>query len=45
MRLEIMPQDGGLDAEQFALELGQSIAKHAGVEYSLDGTTVILSRL
>mgnify|MGYP006349551801 FL=1 len=45
MKMEIRPQEGGADAEAFALELGQAIAKHSGAELSMDGTTVVLGRL
>ena len=45
MRLEIIPGEGGADAEMFASELAQSISKHSGVNVSAEGTTMVLHRL
>ncbi len=45
MRMEIRASEGGADAEAFALELGQAIAKHSGAVLEMDGTTVVLGCL
>ena len=45
MRIEIRATEGGADAERFALELGQAIAKHSGESFAMEGTTVVLDRL
>lgn len=43
--LEIHPREGGADAEAFAAELGEAIAKHTGTTTARDGRTVVLERL
>ncbi|WP_238146733.1 hypothetical protein [Ornithinimicrobium murale] len=43
--LEIHPREGGADAESFAAELGDAIAKHTGSTTSRDGRTIVLERL
>lgn len=43
--LEIHPREGGADAEAFAVELGDAIAKHIGTKASRVGRTVVLERL
>lgn len=45
MRMEIRPGEGGADAELFAHQLAQSIAKHSNKEIISEGTTRILERL
>lgn len=45
MRMEIRPGEGGADAELFAEELANAIAKHSGKNISNDGTTKVLERL
>lgn len=43
--LEVHPRDGGADAEAFAVELGEAIARFAGTRTSRKGRTVVLERL
>lgn len=43
--LEIHPREGGADAEAFAVELGEAIARHAGTTSTRVGRTVVLERL
>lgn len=45
MRMEITPGEGGKDAELFARELGDAVARHTGIEATSDGRTVVLERL
>lgn len=44
-RMEIHPGDGGADAEVFAAELGDAVARHAGAAAQTDGRIVVLDRL
>lgn len=43
--LEIHPRTGGADAEAFAVELGEAVARHAGTTITREGRTVVLERL
>lgn len=43
--LEIHPRTGGADAEAFAHQLGEAIARHANTKSVQVGRTVVLERL
>lgn len=45
MRVEIRAGEGGADAEQFALQLANSIAKHSGATVLHEGKTLTLGSL
>lgn len=42
MRIEIIPGEGGADAELFAAELAAAISKHSGTSAFDEGSTKIL---
>lgn len=43
--LEVHPGDGGSDAELFATELADAIARYTGTTTVRNGTTLLLHRL
>lgn len=45
MRIEIMPGEGGADAELFAKELANAISKESGSSVVSAGTTQVLENV
>lgn len=45
MRMEIRPGEGGVDAEQFVIELSQAVSKHSNKPVSMVGSTAVLDSL
>lgn len=45
MRMEVRPQEGGIDAELFVQEFANAVSKHSGKEIKSEGTMRFLERL